>query len=102
MDSEGMCFCLFNVKVQGSEIMYLPVEELHLRAKSLVAKFKQGGGLSYIEEAINLDREALGLCPPIYPARRISLTQLALHLGNRYDQLGGTFAHKDSMVGRHP
>jgi hypothetical protein len=43
--------------------MYLPVEQLHLLAKSLVDKFEQGGGTSYVDEAIVLGREALGLCP---------------------------------------
>ena len=62
---------------------YLPVEQLHSRAKSLVAKFKQGGGSGYINEAIVLNREALELCPP-------GLIWLANHLNDRYGQLGAT------------
>ena len=49
--------------MQSSELMYPPVEQLRSRAESLAAKFKQGGGTSYIDEAIDLDREALELCP---------------------------------------
>ena len=45
-------------------MMYLPVGQLHSRAESsLFAKFEQGGGISYIDEAIDLDREALELFP---------------------------------------
>ena len=68
--------------------MYLPVKQLHSRAKSLVAKFEQGGGTSYIEEAIDLDREALELCPPGHPKRSVSLVELSIHLSARYSQLG--------------
>ena len=46
--------------MQSSEIIYLPVEQLHLWANSLFAKFKLGGETSYIDEAIDLDRE--GTC----------------------------------------
>ncbi|KAI9570923.1 hypothetical protein HD554DRAFT_2327256 [Boletus coccyginus] len=63
------------------------VERLHSRAKSLVAEFRQGGG-HYIEEAINLDREALQLCPTGHPKRHLSLTSLAHHLLHRYNQFG--------------
>jgi hypothetical protein len=76
--------------MQSSELMYLPVEQLHLLAKSLVDKFEQGGGTSYVDEAIVLGREALGLCPPGHPKRNVSLTWLAIHLSARYDQLGAT------------
>ena len=44
-------------------MMCLPVEQLYSRAESLFAKFEQGGGISYIDEAIDLNREALELCP---------------------------------------
>ena len=76
--------------MQNNEMTYLPVEQLHLRAKSLVAKFEQGGGTSNIDEAIDLGREALELCPPSPPKRAVSLTRLALHLSSRYSQLGAT------------
>ena len=66
----------------------LPVAQLHSRAKSLVAKFKDGGGRNYMDEAIVLDREALELCPPGHPERYVCLNQLGIHLNNRYDQLG--------------
>ena len=69
-------------------ISYLPVEQLHSRAESLVAAFQQGGGTSCIDEAIDLDRVALEICPPGHPMRSVSLIHLAIHLGNRYDQLG--------------
>ena len=70
--------------------MIPPVEQLHSRAGSLAAKFQQGGGTSYIEEAIALDREALELCPPGHPKRSVALTELACHLSVRYGQLGVT------------
>ena len=68
--------------------MYLPVKWLHSRAESLYAKFKQGGGTRYIDGAIDLDRQALTLCPPDHSERATSLIRLAFHLGYRYDQLG--------------
>ena len=65
----------------------LPVAELHLRSKSLSSKSEQGGS-KYIDEAINLDRQALELCPPDHHQRPISLMWLAIHLSHRYNQLG--------------
>lgn len=48
------------VYLQISKMMRLSVEQVHSRAGSLVAEF-QRGETSYIEEAIDLDREALEL-----------------------------------------
>ena len=87
MDSKGTFF-LYTWE-ESSEMMCLPVDQLHSRADALVAKFEQGGGSSYIDEAIVLDREALELCPPNHPERYASLNQLEIHLSDRYDQLGG-------------
>ena len=70
-------------------MMCLPVDQLHSRAQSLVAKFEQGGGTNYIDEAIVLDRKALELCPPGHPKRYISLAWLDIHLSDHYSQLGG-------------
>ena len=78
--------------------MCLPVDQLHSQAKSLVAKFKQGGRSSYIDEAIVLDREALELCPPGHPERHVSLSWLALHLGERYEQLGAMTDLNEAIV----
>ena len=78
--------------MQSSEMMYyLLVEQMHLRAKFLIAEFKEEGEASYIDGAIDLDREALKLCQygaGHTTARAISLTLLAIHLGDRYDELG--------------
>ena len=68
----------------------LPVAQLHSQAKFLASKFKHGGGTSYIDEAIVLDREALELCPPRHPKRYVSLERLAIDLSDRYDALGAT------------
>ena len=76
----------------------LAVEQLGSRAKSLSAKFKQGEGSSYIDEAIDLNREALQLCPPGHPMRLDSLTWLAMHLRDRYNQLGGTTDLEEAIV----
>ena len=43
---------------------YPPVKQLHSQANLLAAKFEQGEGANYIDDAINLDREALELCQP--------------------------------------
>ncbi|KAF8436229.1 CHAT domain-containing protein [Boletus edulis BED1] len=64
------------------------VQKLHSRANTLAAEFKRGGGTSCIDEAIELDREALELCPSGHPDQSVSLTRLAAHLGDRYRQLG--------------
>ena len=79
-------------------MMYLPVEQLHSRAESLSAKFEQGGGTSYIDEAINLYREALELTPLGHPKRPVSLTRLAVDLSDRYDQLGATRDLEEAIV----
>ena len=62
--------------------------------------FKQGGrtGLSCIDEAIVLDREALELCPPGHPRRTVSLTWLAFHLGHRYGQLGAMEDLEEAII----
>ena len=67
---------------------YLLAEQLHSRAKSLSTKFNQGGETRYIEETIDLDRQALALCPPGHSERLGLLFQLAFDLGYRYNQLG--------------
>jgi hypothetical protein len=47
--------------MEGSELMDLPANWLHLRAIYLVAMFNKGG-TGYIDEAIaDLDREALNI-----------------------------------------
>jgi CHAT domain-containing protein/tetratricopeptide (TPR) repeat protein len=84
--------------MQSSEMTHLPVEQLHSRAESLLAKFEQGGGTSYINEAINLDREAVELCLPGHPKRSVSLTWLAIHLSDRYGQLGATGDLEEAIV----
>ncbi|KAI9567585.1 CHAT domain-containing protein [Boletus coccyginus] len=74
------------------------VERLHSRAKSLVAKFKQGGGRSYIEEAIDLGRKALQLSLSGHPKRAVSLTSLALHLCDRYNQFGAASDFEEAII----
>jgi CHAT domain-containing protein/tetratricopeptide (TPR) repeat protein len=77
---------------------YLSVEQLHSRARSLAAKFKQGGGTNCIDEAIVLDREALELCPPGHPMRVDSVAHLASHLSHRYAHLGATRDLEEAVV----
>ena len=89
--------CL-SVDGQSNEITYLPVNQLHLRAHSLVAKFEQGGGSNHIDEAIILDREALELCPPGHPQRAVSVAWLAIHLSDRFDQLGARRDLEEAIV----
>ena len=79
-------------------MMYLPVEKLHSRAKFLVANFKQGWETSYIDEAIVLDREALDHCPTGHTKRPVSLTRLATHLSDRYNQLGAMGDLEEAIV----
>ena len=71
---------------------------MYLRAIALVAKFKQGGGSSYIDEAIDLDREALKHCPPGHPKRPVALTWLAMHLSDRYGHLGARGDLEEAIV----
>ena len=79
MDSEGTCVFLSTFRA----VKWCT----HQRAKSLVAKFKHAGGTSYIEEAIDLHREALQLCPPSHP-RSVPLTRLANDISDHCNQLG--------------
>ncbi|KAI9567903.1 CHAT domain-containing protein [Boletus coccyginus] len=74
------------------------IQKLHSRAEPLAVEFKQGGEGSCIEEAIDLDREALQLCPPGHPRRLVSLTYLACHLLDRYDQLGATSDFEEAIT----
>ena len=67
---KGTCL---SVTIQSSELTYLLVDSLHSRARSLIAKFKQGGGTGLIDEGIDLDREALEHCPLGHPERFVSL-----------------------------
>ncbi|KAI9567906.1 TPR-like protein [Boletus coccyginus] len=78
--------------------MCLPVEQLLSRAESLASEFREGGGRSCIEEAIELDREALQLCPSGYPKRYDSLSRLARHLRVRYRQFGGTSDFEEVII----
>ena len=87
-----------SIAIQTSELMHLPVKRLHLRAKSLAAKSQQGGGTGYIDEAIDLDRRALALCPSGDPKRHVSLTRLASHLSSRYSLLGATGDLEEAIV----
>ena len=73
----------------SSELMSLPVSLLLSRALSVSATFEQDGEPHHINEAIILDREALELCTTGHPRRSACLFQLSLHLGARYDLLGG-------------
>ncbi|KAF8554748.1 hypothetical protein OG21DRAFT_1022936 [Imleria badia] len=79
-------------------MMSLPVEQLQSRAKSLVAKFEQGDGTSYLDEAIVLDREALELCQSGHGMRPASLDWLAIDLWRRYRQLGVMSDLTESIV----
>ncbi|KAI9570918.1 CHAT domain-containing protein [Boletus coccyginus] len=74
------------------------VKRLHSRAESLVAEFKQGWGRGHIEEAIDLDREALQLCPTGHPKRYVSLTYLARHLLDRYNRFGATGDFEEAII----
>ena len=78
--------------------MCLTVDQLHSRARSLGARFEQGDGTGCINEAIVLDREALDLCPPGHPKRAFSLTQLGIHLSDRYKQLGAIEDLNEAIV----
>ena len=79
-------------------MMCLPVEKLHSRAESLIAYFKQGWGTMYIDEAIVVDREALGHCLTGHTKRPVSLTRLATHLSDRYNQLGAMGDLEEAIV----
>ena len=95
MDSEGTCIF---VGLQSGEITYLPVEQLHSWAYSLSTKFEQARETRYIGEAVDLDRQALALCPPGHSELPFSLIQLALHLSDRYGQLGAMRDLEDAIV----
>ncbi|KAF8122050.1 TPR-like protein [Boletus edulis] len=74
------------------------VKQLHSRARFLAAKFKRGEDTSCIDEAIDLDREALELCPPDHPERSSALTWLSNHLSNRYDRIGALRDLEEAIV----
>ena len=67
----------------------LSVCQLLSRAWSIGAKFQQHSEAHFIDEAIILDREALGLCTAGHPRRSACSFQLAFHLSARYALLGG-------------
>ena len=55
---------------------------------ALSARFQRGGGINSLDEAIDILRKALRLCPPGYPARLQLLDFLARCLIERCEQLG--------------
>jgi len=57
------------VRVQSNIMMCLPVERSHSWAKSLVTELRG----SHVEEAIDLDLEALQVYPSGYPKQMICL-----------------------------
>ncbi|KAG1747924.1 CHAT domain-containing protein [Suillus paluster] len=57
-------------------------------AISLRARFRQRGVLSDLDEAIELHRAALLLCPPSHSDRSASLNNLANSLQDRFEQRG--------------
>ncbi|KAG2123451.1 TPR-like protein [Suillus clintonianus] len=61
---------------------------LNSLALSLYDRFKQQGGPSDLDEAIELQRAALLLCPPGHSLRSPSLNNLARSLANRFKQRG--------------
>ena len=73
---------------ESNELTYLSVSQLLSQAMSAAAKFEQDNGAHYIDEAIDLDREALELCTPGHPRRSACLFQLASHLSARYKLFG--------------
>ncbi|KAF8436306.1 CHAT domain-containing protein [Boletus edulis BED1] len=74
------------------------VEQLHSRAAALANKFQQGGGTSYMDDAVFLAREALERRPPGHSERSVSLTQLAIHLDIRYNKLGSMRDLEEAIV----
>ena len=74
------------------------VSELLSWADDLCEEFQQGGDDRYIDEAIALDREALDLCPRGHPRRFGCLLDLARHLGNRYNRLGGVEGLNEAIL----
>ena len=75
-----------------------PVEQLHSRADALFTKFEEGEGTRYMVEAIDLDRQALELCPPGHHMRFLSLTCLALHLVRRFNELGAAEDREEAII----
>ncbi|KAI9567945.1 CHAT domain-containing protein [Boletus coccyginus] len=96
MDGKGTC--VFLSMHRALSMMCLPVTRLHSRAEFLAAKFRQGGGRSYIDEVIDFDREALQLCPPGHPKRSVSLSRLSRHLLGRFNQFGATKDFEEAIV----
>ena len=70
-------------------MIFLPAEWLLLWAGCLGdIPFEQGDQSRHIDEAIILNREALGLCSVSHPQRLAFLTQLSFHLATRHNRLG--------------
>ena len=107
--------------------MYLPVNQLHSRERSLLDRFRQGRGTGWInhpfrphslnnlatrfsarfdqlgaiqdlDEAIVLGREALDLDPQGHPDRSTSAINLANGLSTRYNQLGAVQDLDEAIV----
>ncbi|KAN0084272.1 CHAT domain containing protein [Tylopilus felleus] len=56
------------------------------QAEACFAKFKQEGRRSHIDEAVNLGKEALDLCPPGHHKRAEASSSLAIYLHARYQR----------------
>jgi hypothetical protein len=62
-------------------------------ANSLSTRYKQLGAMQDLDEAIVLDREALGLHPQGHPDHSMSLSNFAIRLAARYNQPFLTHLH---------
>ena len=67
------------------------------RADLLYTRFKQGGAISDLEEALALERNVLELRPQGHPDRARSLETLAISLYTRFQQLG-TFSDLEEAL----
>ena len=89
-------FC--HVSVQRSEVKWLIGGQLLLQATLHFERFQQAGEFRYLNEAIVLYREAMGLHPQGLLHRSSLLNNLAMCLSIRYNQLGAVGDLEQAIV----
>jgi tetratricopeptide (TPR) repeat protein len=74
--------------LSSTESISFQVDAKLLLAFSLFIQFERSGEISLLDEGINIQREALDICPPDHPSRIELCENLGVHLTTRYKYTG--------------
>jgi tetratricopeptide (TPR) repeat protein len=84
--------------VSREALAFVSVSVFEQPCRSSLHSVRAAWGMVDLDEAIVLDREALGLRPQGHPSRSSSLNNLAVRLSSRYEQLGAMVDLDEAIV----